>query len=124
MPRAVGAFLVALLSAIVGVAAYWGWIGGATFAVGPTRLPLVFVMPPVLGLALFQLVFGAMTGCWRGWRFWAVAGPFAAATWGLGLTAAIGGFVSPTLSLALVLALTVGFGLFALRATRCRPGAA
>lgn len=117
MPRAIGPFLTGMLAAL---AAGWGWlvvVGGATFAIGPTRLPLAYVLTPLLGLALFQLVFGLLTGRWRGWRFWAIVAPFSAAVWGLDVVSAISAQLSPLPALLAVLAAHLTFGLWALSRT-------
>lgn len=119
MTRALPPFALGCLAALAGVWAFWVWVGGATFAVGPTRLPMVYALPPVLALALFQMVFARLTGRWRGWRFWAVAGPVVAALWSLGLVATITGQVPPALALAGVIGAALAFGLWALSATGC-----
>ncbi|MFN3294591.1 MAG: hypothetical protein ACK414_14260 [Gemmobacter sp.] len=117
MIRAFGPFLSATLAALAGVWAFWALVGGATFAVGPTRLPMVYALAPLLALALFQLVFSGLTGRWRGWRFWAAAGPVAASLWTLGVAAALTGYAAPAVALAGATAVTLAFGLFALAAT-------
>lgn len=117
MTRALPPFALACLAALAGVWAFWVWVGGATFAVGPTRLPMVYALPPVLALALFQMVFAGLTGRWRGWRFWAAAGPVVAALWSLGVVAVITGQAAPALALAGVAGAVLAFGLWALAAT-------
>jgi hypothetical protein len=121
MSRAIGPFLSGVLAALAGG---WGWlalVGGSTFVAGPTRLPMVYALTPVLGLALFQLVFSGLTGRWRGWRFWAVALPFSACIWTLGVAVAITGQAAPLTALLGVLALHLAFGLWALSMTRPAP---
>lgn len=117
MTRALPPFVLASLTALAGVWAFWTWVGGATFAAGPTRLPMAYALPPLLALALFQMVFAGLTGRWRGWRFWAVAGPVVAALWSLGVVAVITGQVPPALALAGVIGAALAFGLWALSAT-------
>lgn len=117
MTRALAPFALACLAALAGVWAFWVWVGGATFAVGPTRLPMVYALPPVLALALFQMVFAGLTGRWRGWRFWAAAGPVVAALWSLGVVAVITGQTAPALALAGVAGAVLAFGLWALATT-------
>lgn len=117
MIRAFGPFLSATLAALAGVWAFWTLVGGATFALGPTRLPMIYALAPLLALALFQLVFSSLTGRWRGWRFWAAAGPVVGAMWSLGLAATLAGHVAPVVALTGATAAAVAFGLFALAAT-------
>jgi hypothetical protein len=117
MTRALPPFALACLATVAGVWAFWVWVGGATFAVGPTRLPMVYALPPVLALALFQMVFAGLTGRWRGWRFWAVAGPVVAAVWTLGVVATITGQLAPLPALAGVTLAALAFGLWALATT-------
>lgn len=117
MTRALAPFALACLAAMAGVWAFWVWVGGATFPVGPTRLPMVYALPPVLALALFQMVFAGLTGRWRGWRFWAVAGPVVAALWTLGVVATNTGQLAPPGALAGVTLAALGFGIWALAAT-------
>ena len=117
MTRTLVPFALACLAALAGVWAFWVWVGGATFAVGPTRLPMAYALPPLLALALFQMVFAGLTGRWRGWRFWAVAGPVVAAAWSLGVVAMITGHLAPVVALAGVAVAVLAFGLWALAAT-------
>ena len=49
------------------------------------HIPMVLVLPPLAGLALFQLVFGLVTGIGRGWRFWALGLPLVYAAVAVGL---------------------------------------
>jgi len=117
MPRAIGPFLSGALAALAGGCGWLAVVGGATFAMGPMRLPMVYALTPLLGLALFQLVFSGLTGRWRGWRFWAVALPFSACLWALGVAVAITAQAAPLTALLGVLALHLAFGLWALSVT-------
>lgn len=93
-----------ILAALPALAAGAGAVlllGGETFPAGPTRLPMVYVLTPLAVLAVFQIVFGALTGRWRGWRFWALALPVSAILWGAGLILFLDGRAAP---LALLLA--------------------
>lgn len=121
MPQLV-AFALAAAAALAGTAGYV-WLAAEGRLVAPLdHVPIIYVAPPVLMLALFQIVFGAITGRWRGWRFWAVAVPFVALVWLLGLIAVLTANVHAGAALAAVLAAKVAFGLWALRATE--PGGA
>ena len=70
-------------------------LGGETFPVGLTRLPMAYLLTPLAVLAVFQIVFGALTGRWRGWRFWALALPVSAILWGAGLILFLDGRAAP-----------------------------
>ncbi|WP_405405760.1 hypothetical protein [Paracoccus sp. Ld10] len=86
-----------LLSAGLGLAGAAGIIGAVAARTVPlmgTQIPLAYLLPPVVGLAVFQLVFGTATGRWRGWRFWAASLPVSATIWGAGLIALLGGYAS------------------------------
>ncbi|MDM7459028.1 MAG: hypothetical protein P3W94_006685 [Paracoccus sp. (in: a-proteobacteria)] len=75
-------------------------LGGETFPIGPQRLPMAYALTPVAGLAVFQLVFGMLTGRWRGGRYWLVALPVSALIWGTGLVLLLEGLVRPAHLLA------------------------
>lgn len=70
-------------------------LGGETFPVGPRRLPMAYALTPVAGLAVFQLLFGTLTGRWRGGRYWMIALPVSAVIWGAGLVLLLEGMVAP-----------------------------
>ncbi|MBW7055828.1 hypothetical protein KY389_03850 [Paracoccus bogoriensis] len=87
-------FLAALPALAVG-AGVLVVLGGETFPIGPTRLPMVYLVTPLAVLAVFQIVFGGLTGRWRGWRFWALALPVSAILWGTGLILFLDGRAAP-----------------------------
>lgn len=110
---ALPAYLLASVTGLAGMTAVLPVAGGATLPLGATDLPLAYVLPPLVGLALFQLVFGAVTGRWRGLRFWAVGLPVTAAIWGAGLVLMLGGHVTAIQALAGVSAAMMLAGLLA-----------
>jgi hypothetical protein len=87
MPDPLRAGLAFCLAFVAGLAATWVALGVAVLMVfrGPdTELPLAALVVPLVGIAVVQAVFVAMTGRWRGGRFWLWA---MAATYGLGTLA-------------------------------------
>ena len=84
------------------------------------RVPLAYLLPPIVGLALFQLVFGVCTGRWRGLWFWAAAIPLSAVMWGAALMALLGGHASWQAALGVAAVGHVAAGLAALSLTRGR----
>lgn len=85
MTRTLPAAMLAALVALSGAAGVLVVAGGALVPVGGTDLPLAYILPPLVALALFQLIFGALSGFWRGPGFWLVALPVSAVIWGVGL---------------------------------------
>jgi len=117
MIRPLPAFLLSSLIALGGAAVFVLLAGGATFHVGLTRLPLIYVLTPLLGLALFQLAFGLTARRWRGSVFWLLALPISGTLWGTGLYLVLQDQLSP-LTVAVAEAVThVAAGLVALRLT-------
>lgn len=118
MSRALGPFFAAFALAMLGCWGLFELVRGETFPAGPTRLPMLYVLPPLAGLALFQLLFGGLTGLWRGARFWVTALAIVAPVWASGLALVLDARLSPLAGLGLVLALLALAGLIALRRTR------
>jgi ABC-type multidrug transport system permease subunit len=114
MIRPLPAFALASLAALAGGWAFMAGVGGQTFAVGLVRMPVIYLLTPLLALALFQIVFGALSGLWRGWRFWAAALPFAMTVWGFGLVLSLSANAPPATALALVVVVLLAFGIWAL----------
>lgn len=77
--------LLAALIAFGGAAGVLVVAGGAVLPLGGIDLPTAYLLPPLVALALFQLVFGALARRWRGLSFWLVALPVSALIWGAGL---------------------------------------
>jgi hypothetical protein len=104
-----------ILAFVAGVAAFWLALGSIVGAVlrGPdSTLPYVVLALPLLGIAVFQLIFARITGLWRDARFWLWAVP---ATYGLGALAAMAstsGQVPWLLCVAIYLGLLGGLGLW------------
>ncbi|TGN50207.1 hypothetical protein E4L95_17615 [Paracoccus liaowanqingii] len=92
--------LLAALIALGGAAGVLVVAGGAVFPMGGTDLPAAYVLPPLVALALFQLVFGAMSGRWRGPGFWLAALPLTALIWGAGLWLLLDGRITAPQALA------------------------
>lgn len=118
MIRALPAYLLAALIALSGAAGVLVAVGGATFPLGGIDMPYVYVLPPLVALALFQLIFGSTTGRWRGLRFWALALPVSAAIWGAGLVLLLEAQTTAVQALIGVAAAHVAAGLIALLAGR------
>ncbi|MDM7459225.1 MAG: hypothetical protein P3W94_007730 [Paracoccus sp. (in: a-proteobacteria)] len=94
-----GLFLAAPAAGLAALAVLL-MLGGETFPIGPQRLPMAYALTPVAGLAVFQLVFGMLTGRWRGGRYWLIALPVSALIWGTGLFLLLEGLVRPAPLLA------------------------
>lgn len=82
MIRALPAYLLAALLGVAGAAGTLSAVAARTVPMLGTAVPLAYLLPPLVGLALFQLAFGLTAGRWRGWRFWAAALPLSVAIWG------------------------------------------
>lgn len=109
------AFILAFLA---GLAATWVVLGVVVMAVfrGPdTELPLAILILPLVGLAVFQLIFVSLTRHWRGVRYWIVAGGLVYGLGGLALWASVAGWISALASLAILIALLGGIGLWRAR---------
>nr|WP_111298867.1 hypothetical protein [Paracoccus saliphilus] len=117
MTRSLPAFAAAALVALTGAAGFVLLAGGTTFSVGMARVPLVYVLTPLVALALFQLVFGLTTRRWRGSRFWMVALPLSALLWGGGLYLVLEAWLTPRTVLWAEAAVHLVAGLLALRLT-------
>lgn len=100
MTRPLPAGLLACLIALGGAAGVLLAVGGAVLPMGGTDLPTAYVLPPLVALALFQLIFGALSGHWRGPRFWMVALPVSASIWGAGLWLLLDGRITAPQALA------------------------
>ena len=120
MIPALPAFLLAACLGLAGAAGILSAVAAQTVPLLGTQVPLGYLLPPVVGLALFQLVFGTCTGRWRGWRFWVAALPLSAIIWGAGLVALLGGHVSWQAALGAAAAGHVLAGLTALSLARRR----
>lgn len=117
MTRSLPAFAAASLVALLGAGGFVVLAGGTTFSVGMARVPLVYVLTPLVALALFQLVFGVMAGRWRGTRFWMVALPLSALLWCVGLYMVLEAWLTPRAALWAEAAAHLAAGLTALRLT-------
>ncbi|WP_410217538.1 hypothetical protein [Paracoccus sp. (in: a-proteobacteria)] len=118
MMRALPAFAVASLVALSGAAGFARLVGGATFAMGQTQVPVIYVAPPLIGLALFQLVFGLLCTRWRGLRFWLTALPMSTILWVGGLYLLLEGRIEGRVFLGAEVMVHLMAGLIALRLTR------
>ena len=116
MTPALPAWLLAALIALTGAAGVLVLAGGVTVPVGGTALPLAYALPPLVGLALFQLVFGLLARRWRGLGYWLVALPLSAAIWGGALALMLEGRLTATQALGLAVAGHLAAGLAALAA--------
>ena len=70
MIPALPAYLLSAGLGLAGAAGILSAVAAQTVPLLGTQVPLAYLLPPIVGLALFQLVFGTCTGRWRGWRFW------------------------------------------------------
>lgn len=116
MIRTLPAWLLAALIALTGAAGVLAVAGGTTVPLGGTDLPLAYVLPPLVGLALFQLVFGTLAGRWRGLRYWLIALPLSAVIWGGALVLLLDGRLTVGQALAAAVAGHLAAGLVALAA--------
>lgn len=83
--------------------------------------PVLFYAAPLAGAALFQLIFGGITGKWRGWRFWLIAIPAVYLSYFLFVIPAfITGYSSLEKVAAVALSVPFIIGLVALYLTRDR----
>lgn len=117
MTHSLPAFAAASLVALLGAAGFVLLAGGTTFSVGLAQIPLVYVLTPLVALALFQLVFGLSTRRWRGSRFWMAALPLSAVMWGVGLYLMLDGWLTPRAALWAEAVAHLAAGLVALRLT-------
>jgi hypothetical protein len=104
-----------LLAYVAGLVATWMALGLVVTTVfkGPdTEVPLLVLILPVVGLAVFQLLFGSMTGRWRGWQFWLWAGGLAYGLGGLTVWTSTMGWVGAPAALAGFVAVLGGIGLW------------
>ena len=120
MIPALPAYLLSAGLGLAGAAGILSAVAAQTVPLLGTQVPLAYLLPPIVGLALFQLVFGVCTGRWRGWRFWAAAIPLSAVIWGAALMALLGGHASWQAALGVAAAGHVAAGLAALSLTRGR----
>lgn len=117
MTRSLPAFAAASLVALMGAGGFVLLAGGTTFSVGLAQIPLVYVLTPLVALALFQLAFGLSAHRWRGSRFWMVALPLSALLWGGGLYLVLEGWLAPRAALWAEAGAHLAAGLAALRLT-------
>lgn len=111
--RPAPAFAVAFAcAAAAALAALW-WIGGTTLRIPGTTVPAAYAAAPLAGLAVFQMVFGALAARWRGAAFWAAALPLTGAVVALALAATLTAAVVPAAAVAAALATLFAFGLWA-----------
>lgn len=120
MIPALPAYLLSAGLGLAGAAGILSAVAAQTVPLLGTQVPLAYLLPPIVGLALFQLVFGVFTGRWRGWRFWAAAIPLSAVIWGAALMALLGGHASWQAALGVAAVGHVAAGLAALSLTRGR----
>ena len=120
MIPALPAYLLSAGLGLAGAAGILSAVAAQTVPLLGTQVPLAYLLPPIVGLALFQLVFGTCTGRWRGWRFWAAAIPLSAVIWGAALMALLGGHASWQAALGVAAVGHVAAGLAALSLTQGR----
>lgn len=120
MIPALPAYLLSAGLGLAGAAGVLSAVAAQTVPLLGTQVPLAYLLPPIVGLALFQLVFGACTGRWLGWRFWAAAIPLSAVIWGAALMALLGGHASWQAALGVAAVGHVAAGLAALSLTQGR----
>lgn len=111
------------LAYLVGLGVAWlllEQVAGTYFApdLSPSaerRLMIMGALAPLAGLAAFQLIFGLLSGRWRGWRFWLIA---PALVYAVAITSGyfmMRGYISLTEAAVILLGLPFGLGLWALR---------
>lgn len=89
------------------------------FGPGVNSIMLVYVLPPLAALAVFQLVFGLATRIGRSWRFWAAGLPLVYAGAGAGFWLYFARGQSWQIAVAALVTITGGVGLWlALRSVR------
>ncbi|MFN3936936.1 MAG: hypothetical protein ACK4KW_05090 [Gemmobacter sp.] len=111
---AIGTRFAAAFAVGIAVAAGVGWmLAVSTLRLPGTTIPMAYLAGPLAGLAAFQLAFGATSGRWRGWRFWAVALPLTLASTGAALAFALARAVPMLPALAVAGAVLFAFGLWA-----------
>lgn len=120
MIPALPAYLLSAGLGLAGAAGILSAVAAQTVPLLGTQVPLAYLLPPIVGLALFQLVFGVCTGRWRGLRFWVAAIPLSAVIWGAALMALLGGHASWQAALGVAAVGHVAAGLAALSLTRGR----
>lgn len=120
MIPALPAYLLSAGLGLAGAAGILSAVAAQTVPLLGTQVPLAYLLPPIVGLALFQLVFGVCTGRWRGLRFWVAAIPLSAVIWGAALMALLGGHASWQAALGVAAFGHVAAGLAALSLTRGR----
>lgn len=120
MIPALPAYLLSAGLGLAGAAGILSAVAAQTVPLLGTQVPLAYLLPPIVGLALFQLVFGVGTGRWRGLRFWVAAIPLSAVIWGAALMALLGGHASWQAALGVAAVGHVAAGLAALSLTRGR----
>jgi uncharacterized membrane protein YfcA len=111
--RPAAAFALAFACAAASALAALWWIGVTTLRVPGTTVPAAYAAAPLVGLAVFQIVFGTLAGRWRGAAFWAAALPLTGAIVMVALAATLTAAVMPATALAAALAVLFGFGFWA-----------
>jgi len=100
-PRSVAAFLIALLCAL-GSAVVVQRMTGPAYARGEAPLWPALVLPPLVGLGFFSLVYGVLTGGAPSARFWFLAPVIIVALVALAFGAIYMGYATPVEAITLL----------------------